>query len=471
MNKSYNLKLIPVLFTFLVLFTACSEEDLTKLPPQSLPTEQALATEANVKQVLIGTYSALGDADVLGGEMLRNSELLAADAEVVFTGTFDAPSQIWRKEILTSNADVTAAWMDSYETINVVNNIEKALDDGIVENDADVVRGEVLFIRGLLYFELVRYFGKPYSAGNTSTNLGVPLVVTPTTSISSESAVPRNTVEEVYQQVLSDLTTAASLLPADNGIFANSVAANAVLTRVHMQMGNLAAAKTANDAAIAASAGIYFLETNYANAFNGNSNTLEDIFSLQVTAVDGVNAMQTYYAPQAFGGRGDIEVEPRHAGFYDPSDDRLNFHYPDPSTTEIRTGKWQNQFGNVAYIRLAELYLNRAEIEFTQNGASAAVDADINLIRNRSSLGNITVTEIGQIWLERKLELAHEGHALHDFKRTQGAYYQLEPAAGAVNLSGDSQVDGFAYDADLLLFPIPDREIQVNSQLEQNDGY
>ena len=122
MNKSYILKLTPVIFTFLVLFTACSEEDLTKLPPQSLPTEQALSSEANVLQVLVGTYSALGDADVLGGEMLRNSELLAADAEVIFTGTFDAPSQIWRKQILTSNADVTAAWMDSYETINVVNN-------------------------------------------------------------------------------------------------------------------------------------------------------------------------------------------------------------------------------------------------------------------------------------------------------------------------------------------------------------
>jgi hypothetical protein len=471
MNKSYIYKLTPVLFTILVLITACSEEDLTKLPPQSLPTELALSTEANVRQVLIGTYSALGSSNVLGGEMLRNSELLAADQEVTFTGTFDAPSQIWRKEILTSNDDVTGAWMDSYETINIVNNIEKAIQDGVVETGADELLGEVHFIRGLLYFELVKYFGKPYSAGNTTSNLGVPLVTTPTTAIGAESFVARNTVEEVYQQVLADLSSAASKLPADNGIFANSVAANAVLTRVHMQMGNLAQAKTSNDAALAAATGIYFLETSYANAFNADANTLEDIFSLQVTAVDGVNAMQTYYAPQAFGGRGDIEVEARHAGFYDPADDRLAFHYPDPSTTETRVGKWQNQFGNVAYIRLAELYLNRAEIEFTQNGASATVDADINLIRNRAGLGDIAVTQIEQIWLERKLELAHEGHALADFKRTQGAFYQLEPAAGAVDTSGDGLVDTFAYDADLLLFPIPDREMQVNANLVQNGSY
>ncbi len=471
MNKSYIYKLTPVLFTLLVLFTACSEEDLTKLPPQSLPTELALSNEANVRQVLIGTYSALGDADVLGGEMLRNSELLAADGEVTFTGTFDAPSQIWRKEILTSNDDVTSAWMDSYETINIVNNIEKALDDGVVENGEDVMRGEVLFIRGLLYFELAKYFGKPYSAGNTNSNLAVPLVLTPTTAISGESLVARNTVEEVYQQVLSDLSTAASLLPADNGIFANSVAANAVLTRVHMQMGNLAQAKTSNDAAIAASAGVYFMELNYADAFNGDANTLEDIFSIQVTAVDGVNAMQTYYGPQSEGGRGDIEVLGRHAGFYDPADERLAFHYTDVSTGDTRVGKWRNQFGNVAYIRLAELYLNRAEIEFTQNGASAAVDADINMLRGRAGIGNIAVTQIEQIWLERKLELAHEGHALADFKRTQGAFYQLEPAAGAVDTSGDGLVDTFAYDADLLLFPIPDREIQANANLVQNGSY
>ena len=67
--------------------------------------------------------------------------------------------------------------------------------------------------------------------------------------------------------------------------------------------------------------------------------------------------------------------------------------------------------------------------------------------------------------------MAHEGHAIHDFKRTQGDFYLLEPAAGAVDASSDGLVDGFAYDDDLLVYPIPDREVQVNDNLAQNPGY
>ena len=72
------------------------------------------------------------------------------------------------------------------------------------------------------------------------------------------------------------------------------------------------------------------------------------------------------------------------------------------------------------------------------------------------------------VFLERKLELAHEGQAIHDFKRTQGDSYRLTDQNG---VTGDGLVDGFAYDADELIYPIPDREINVNSKLTQNSGY
>ena len=450
---------------------SCSDE-LDKLPPQSVASEVALSTEENVLQVLNGAYDALSNSDLFGGEVLRNSELLAADAEIAFTGTFNAPSEIWRKEMLTTNADITEMWLDGYKTINISNNILKAVDDGVVETNPDQVRGEALFLRGLVYFELVRFFSQPYSAGNTNTNLGVPLVLEPTVGIDAESFPERNTVEEVYQQVISDLTSASTLLPASNAEYANSVAAYLVLTRVHLQKADYSSAATANNAALNAASGVFDLTASYEEAFNRESNSVEDIFSIQVLPTDGTNQMQLFYGPQAFGGRGDIDVLQRHADFYDTADVRLKYHYPDPSTPQItRVGKWQEQFANVGAMRYAELLLNQAELEFRLNGASATVDDAINRLRQRAGLSNITVTDLNQIFLERKLELAHEGHAIHDFKRTQGAYYLLEPANGGVDATGDGLVDGFTYDSDLLVYPIPDREIQANLNLTQNPGY
>jgi hypothetical protein len=462
--------ILPTLI--LVMFMGSCDEKLNKLPPQSLSDEVALTSEENVLKVLEGTYAELGSGDLLGGNLLRNSELLAADDEVVFTGTYSTPAEIFAKAILTTNSDVRDVWLDGYSTINVTNNVLSAVSNGVIadSDDALVVEGEARFIRGLVYFELVRFFGLPYSAGNAATNLGVPIVLEPTNGISESSSIPRNTVQEVYTQAIADLNAAAAQLPAYNNEYANSVAAQAILARIYLQMGDYPNALAATNAALTAATD-YGLVGSYGNAFNRGANSIEDIFSAQVTNTDGTNNMQTFYAASFYGGRGDIEVLTRHPGFYDPADLRLALHYIDPTTSDLRVGKWRDNNTNVGAFRMAELYLNRAECNFRISGASASVDADINMLRTRAGLGNIAVANLNQIFLERKLELAHEGHAIHDFKRTQGAFYTLDPGAGLVIATGDGLVDGFAYDADKLVYPIPDREIQANDMLKQNPGY
>ena len=81
-----------------------------------------------------------------------------------------------------------------------------------------------------------------------------------------------------------------------------------------MQKGDFNSAQTSNNNALAEATGNYFLESNYADAFNGDVNTTEDIFSMQVTTVDGINSMQLFYGPQAFGGRGDSSYGSREQG-------------------------------------------------------------------------------------------------------------------------------------------------------------
>src|SRR5690606_16408732 len=107
--------------------------------------------------------------------------------------------------------------------------------------------------------------------------------------------------------------------------------------------------------------GNYGLNVDYADCFNGGT-TEEDIFDIPVSTQDGTNGMQTFYGSTAFAGaRGDIEVQPAHLALYEAGDSRLDLHYADPVTGETRTGKWVDQYGNVKVIRLAEMYLTRAE--------------------------------------------------------------------------------------------------------------
>ena len=178
---------------------------LTLNLPRAISENLALSSDANVKNVLIGAYSQFDDPAIYGGNLLRNAELLGGNGEIQWVGTYIDPRQLFNKTMIATNSDVTDQWIDSYEVINTVNNVLDAINI-VKEADRARVEGEALFLRGLMYFDLVRFFGDQYVAGGTNTQFGVPLVLTPTEGISSSSFVTRNTVEEVYNQVITDLT-------------------------------------------------------------------------------------------------------------------------------------------------------------------------------------------------------------------------------------------------------------------------
>jgi len=312
----------------------------------------------------------------------------------------------------------------------------------------DKVQGEAKFIRGLIYFELVSVYAKTWTDGNPANNPGVPLALTP----DNLKPVNRSTVQEVYTQLINDLNDAKNLLPETNRFFATTYAASAILSRVYLMQNEYAKARDEANRVIASN--YYSLLNNYADNFNNSSNgasnaTAEDIFAMQVTSQSGTNAMNTYFASPAFGGRGDIYVEPAHLALYDAADKRLTLFYDGE-----RTGKWKNRWGNVNIVRLAEMYLTRAEANFREGTSVGQTPVDdINLIRNRAGLIPIGAVTLDDILLERHLELAFEGQLIHDIKRTQRS------------------VGTLAYNDPSLVFPIPNRETLINPEMTQNDGY
>lgn len=437
--------------------TACNK-DLDIKPQQSLDQSLALNSDANIKKVLLGAYDgisgfsqALGTYGFLwGGDILMFSELLAANGEISWVGTFNQPREVYGKKILTNNSFVRANWTGGFYTINICNNILENIDK-VKAADQDRVKGEALFIRGAVYFELVRFFGKPYSAGNTSSNLAVPLVLKGTQKIDADAFVKRATVEEVYQQVISDLTSAESLLPDENDVYASKSVAAAILSRVYLGKADYANARDAADRVI--QSGLFALTPTIEEAFNNSSNSTEDIFAIQESEQDGTNDMQVYWSTSEYGARdGDVQINDKHLTYYEEGDARLDMFYE--SNGARRTLKWQQQYKILPIVRLAEMYLTRAECNL-RLGTSVGdtPDNDLNLIRDRVGLGPIAAPTLADILHERKVELAFEGSAVHDLKRLKGS------------------ADGYAYDANAMVFPIPAREISANPNLVQNDGY
>ncbi len=449
MNRLLTILSIVVL---LGLFTGC-DKYLDLQPSQNIDEKIALTSDENVKLVLQGAYSQFALPGIYGGNILRNAELLGGNGEIKWVGTYIDPRQLFNKTILTSNSEVAVQWDDSYKVINITNNILASLDV-VKAADKGTVEGGALFLRSLMYFDLIRFFADQYNFGTTNTQLGVPLILTPTGVIGESNMVTRNTVDEVYTKVIADLTLAASELPDDNGVYASSGAANALLARVYLQKGDYANARVAAHTVI--SSDMYTLKTTYAAVFNNDNNSSEDIFATQITPQDRFSSMTEFFSVPEYGGRdGDIEILDGHLNLYQVGDQRFDLFFN--GNGSIECGKWNNQYGVINLIRLAEMYLIRAEcnsrLGLPYVGPAPLVD--YNIIHTRAGLPAAGSVTLNDILMERRLELAFEGFKIHDLRRLH------------------QNVGTLPFNDPKLLFPIPARELEANPKLktQQNPGY
>jgi starch-binding outer membrane protein, SusD/RagB family len=442
-------KIIFSIFAFITL--SCADQ-LELLPQQSLVGDVALSNDSNIKKVLLGGYDELSSGFFLGGNSQFFSELLGSDGEIRWNGTFTQPREIIGKAIDPTNTFVGEHWLDAYSAINVANNVISAVSK-VNQEDQARVEGESLFIRAIAHFELVRFYGKDFSDGDPTLNPGVPLVLVPTSNINaSEIFAERSSVAQVYTQVITDLIRAESLLPVSNDVFADKVAVAALLARVHLQKGDYANARDAANRAIQYND--HSLALTYSDVFNNSSDPSEYIFAFQVTPQDGTNNMHLYWSIRSFGGRGDVLIQQKHLDLYEAGDSRVDLFYS--SGGAIRSGKWATQYSNLPVLRLAEMYLIRAESNFRLGTSLGATPlSDINTLRSRVGLADKASIALDDILKERKLELAHEGHLIHDIKR--------------LGLTAD----GIDFTDNRMVFPIPRRELDANPGLsgQQNPGY
>ncbi|MEO8109262.1 MAG: RagB/SusD family nutrient uptake outer membrane protein [Ginsengibacter sp.] len=445
------MKNLIIITGFIILITGCSKQ-LEVNPLQSVDESFVFKTDANIKAALNGAYDVLSGGYLLGGDMQLYSELLGANDEITWAGTYQQPREIYQKAILTNNSYVRDTYLQGYRAINICNNIITNIEN-VNDADRDAVKGQALFIRGLIYFELAELYALPYSAGNVATNMGLQIVTTPTVNgeVTDMNKVPRSSVKETYDQVIADLIAAKPLIQGEVGVLGSEFSVSAVLSRVYLQMANYAGARDEANLVIANSGAS--LESNYAGAFNNMAPSSEDIFVLPVTAQDGTNDLWLFFSIKAYGARsGDVRIKQKHIDLYNLGDERLALFYV--GNGFYRSGKWQLQYRYLPIIRLAEMYLTRAESNFRLGTSVGATPAqDLNKITQRAGLSPVPAT-LANILYQRRLELADEGQRIQDAKRLM------------------QSTDGFAFDANELVFPIPLREVNAGAGvLKQNPGY
>ena len=293
--KRISIKNIALFAATTLLLNACSGDWLDLEPSDGIGTENALTDLGKLNAARVGMYDGLqGDGtynQYYAARMLYYGDVRGDDMQARVSGKRTAP--MYEMRYTATNAD--DIWFTPYRVLRRANNIIAAVEGSVVkpkveseQANIDRIYSEALVVRALIHFDLVRVYGYPYTMDGGA-SLGVPIVLKPLAT----SALPqRNTVKEVYEQVVKDLRKAID----DNKLnktmtngYINHWTAKALLARVYLYMGDNANAR--KEAVEVIDNSPYKLWTNEEYAANvwdktSGAHNKEMIFELLNTSTD-----------------------------------------------------------------------------------------------------------------------------------------------------------------------------------------
>lgn len=400
---------------------------------------------------------------------------------------------------------VTASfWRMSYRLIFGANKIIDAITEG--QGAAyDQLKGENYFLRALAYFNLVRVYGRPYYDNNAS-NLAVPLSLN--SLVDKDYKPKRNTVKEVYDQIITDLEKAAALMnqprTGNPNNYASKEAAWALLSRVYLYMGgtpdapqNTYNAKAVEyaDKVIVSPKYTLLQGTAYSTSFAVDSKTNKEyIFAFRHDDANGNKINEFLIARDVFGNpyQGEYAASPDYMAILNqnPTDLRLKFITVENDKRITTADKSRNSvnkynFQQIAppggfdfsahtrsgtpYLRISEMYLNKAEA-LAKSGDNPNALIALNLVRTRATapawttitLAAANMTVFQAVLNERRLELAWEGHSSYDNFRNG-----LPMKRNYTDYSTNDLLTIQANDK-RVIYPLPPSEILMNTNLDQN---
>lgn len=469
-------------------------------PSASLPVDAAFQSGQDLEEALAGVYDLCQNGHLYGRNFIVLPELIGGNA-VFYGGGYFGLEYVSALNMTATDWYAENSWLTAYQAINQLNAVLALLpgiresDAALSNNQADRIEGEALFLRGLLYFDLVRLFAMPigFDAGQQP---GVPLMLSPVLKKEDFQFPGQASVFTVYEQINRDLAAALPRLPEYNSTGRpGKHAARACLARMAFQEGRYADAAAYAEAILtgpfaltASPQGFFTTEGNVeeiwilTNSPEDPNGGLSSVFGLGggnqtfVTA-DYLFAQQEIIRPaqqSALAQAGYTAVDLRTDTGYLATHPLL---VPD-GDFGWRTNKFeqvQDQSDDIPMIRLAEILLLRAEALAQIQGINTESVELLNQVRRRA----IRVVDAGKqivpggagfienktsdfpdanslieaIIRERRIELAFEGNFFHDQMRLRRPVQNLD------------------FDACRLRLPIPQRELDTNPNLNQHSCY
>ena len=448
----------------IMLSSSCS--DLLDVEAEGTVSGDIYASEADIEKALIGAYYGFGGindgsvgGELMGGDFILMPTLLARENNTEISwDDVNGPtySNFMDKNILVANGQVEANWRRAYEVINTLNNILENIDNVSNATAKNRIQGEALAMRGILYFEMIRLWGRQYSA-TTLDREAIPLKLTPITEVSQISTPELATIEDIYTQAEWDLIDATSLLKdlGKNGTNLSYYTCQGYLMRLNLQKRDFVTANAYADTII--TSGEFQLAADPLAAFNNTVNSTEDIFAVQQTAANNAGDRSTgtglpnFVSSLSESGLGVMRIlessltlairknGPQYSaadlrGTVDNAADATTtsaninsaFYTNVLNTSTLSSSKYMSADRVIPIIRLAEIHLSRAEAIYEQdiNVVDPEALSDLNIVRNRAGLPSLLETDFfnsfafyDSLVLERKRELIYEGVLFHDLKR------------------------------------------------------
>lgn len=474
--KMKTIKNISAIICFCLLANGCTKSFLDLSPVSNANAVNYYKTKADFEVAMNSTYATL--YTVYAPEAaVSYTELLGDNATLYSVAGNQADKWAFRDyTIESSNTLVYQFWQEYYKAIFNVNTVlDKIQAAGLDEAFSNRVKAEMMFLRGLYYYNLVQLFGD------------VPLVTRVLTAEESYGVL-RTPIAQVYTQIVSDLGFAVSQLPLASEVTvvgrASKGAAQTLLGKVYLSMNNKSAAALVLQEVYNSKQ--YKLLPQYTSLFGPNvKNTKESVFEIQYLGGSASKPFSPYWT--AFAPVNNGVITKYGGGINQVTDDLYNeYETGDPrKDASIATG-YTDAKGNFVAVKFTKKWMdptaavNGAQ-ELSNNNFMVLRYADLLLLLSEATGDPAYLNEVRErvglpafgsadyptakyptlelaVEHERRVELAMEFHRFFDLKRTGRALAVLTAKSKPVT-------------EHKLILPIPQYVITQNGAIKQNVDY
>ncbi|MDL2319709.1 RagB/SusD family nutrient uptake outer membrane protein [Alistipes sp. OttesenSCG-928-B03] len=454
-------KILILCFTTL-FFASCSGFLEEKSQSEVIPK-----TAGDFGELLLGSGYPYDEPANFTYFMDDDVELLITATEMIGTeaAITNQPIYTWQPHMAEVNGKGEAInenpgstpYYAYYERIKGCNAVLDHIDSAIgTQEERDRVKAEALAMRAFHYFQLVNIYGEPYSHNKNA--LGVPLKLV---SELNEDQLPRNTVEEVYAQIVTDMKEALRLMESlpilRRSYRIDQPAIHILLSRVYLHMEEWSDCVAQATKAIEKGGDLHDMTES-----NPYGYTYQSMSEIEWTFGSAPAAVASAYT-----------VSPGLLEIFDVTNDLryamgLWFPWNWPSTNG---GTYKYEGGEFAQnLRIGEAYLNRAEANAKLGNLGAALSDlnDLRVKRIANYVDEVISDQTGlieAIRLERRKEFYFEGFRWFDLRRYGMPRITHRYLAG----NGETiQTYVLAEKDPMYTIPLPQSVLLRNSNLKQN---